>query len=75
MSRLTPQVARERARVASLSRSRSTDDPDLIDARRNLRTERLADHIARTVSEWPPLTPAQLDRLAILLRGGANDAA
>lgn len=62
----------ERARVASLSRSRAADDPDLIEARRNLKAERLADHIARTVAEWPRLTPAQLDRLAILLRGGES---
>lgn len=60
----------ERARVASLSRSRPADDPDLMAARRNLRAERLADHIARKVAEWPPLTPDQLDRLSILLRGG-----
>jgi len=60
----------ERARVASLSRSRPADDPDLLNARRNLRAERLADQIARTVAEWPPLDASQLDRLSILLRGG-----
>lgn len=58
----------ERARVASLSRSRPADDPDLLDARRNLKAERLADHIAKVVSEAPPLTPEQRDRLAVLLR-------
>lgn len=60
----------ERARVASLSRSRSADDPELLDARRNLRTERLAEHIARVVDEAPPLTPEQRDKLALILRGG-----
>jgi len=60
----------ERARIASLSRSRKPDDPDLLDARRNLRTERLADYIVRTVDAAPPLTPKQRDRLALLLRGG-----
>jgi hypothetical protein len=58
----------ERARVASLSRSRTPDDPDLISARRNLRTERLADYITRTVDAAPPLTADQRDRLALLLR-------
>lgn len=58
----------ERARVASLSRSRTANDPDLLNARRNLRTERLAEHIARVVAEAPPLTPDQRDRLATLLR-------
>lgn len=61
----------ERARIASLSRSRAADDPELIDARRNLRAERLADYIRKTVDEAPPLTPAQRDRLSVLLRGGA----
>jgi len=60
----------ERARVASLSRDRSPDDPELNDARRCLKTERLADYIKKTVDAAPPLTPEQRDRLAILLRGG-----
>lgn len=64
----------ERARVASLSRSRTPDDPDLIAARRALGTELLADRIARLVAEAPPLTPAQLDRLSGLLRGAAGGA-
>lgn len=64
----------ERARVASLSRSRSTDDPELIEARRNLKAERLADYVARVVAEAPPLTDAQRDRIAALLRpaGGGS---
>lgn len=62
----------ERARVASLTRSRSADDPDLIDARRNLKTERLADYIKRTVDAAPPLTDAQRERLALLLRAGGG---
>ena len=66
----------ERARVASLSRSRRPDDPDLIAARRNLRVERLADYISRTVDAAPNLTVEQCDRLALLLRGGGGpDAA
>jgi hypothetical protein len=60
----------ERARVASLSRSRTSDDPDLIAARLNLRAERLALYIRRTVDTAPPLSPEQRDRLALLLRGG-----
>lgn len=61
----------ERARVASLSRSRRPDDPDLIDARRNLRAERLAAYIKRVVDDAPPLSAEQRDRLALLLRGDA----
>ncbi len=61
----------ERARVASLTRSRTPDDPELADARRNLRAERLAEHIRKAVDSAPPLTAEQRDRLAVLLRGGA----
>jgi len=61
----------ERARVAGLSRDRAPDDPELLTARLNLRAERLAAHVAKVVAEAPPLTPAQRDRIAVLLRGGA----
>ena len=62
-------VFHERARVASLTRSRAADDPELIDARQKLRTERAAAYIAKTVDAAPALTAAQRDRLALLLRG------
>lgn len=58
----------ERARVGALSRSRADTDPDLINARRDLRAELLADRITRVVAEAPPLTDEQLDKLATLLR-------
>jgi hypothetical protein len=60
----------ERARVASLSRSRTPDDPDLIAARENLKAERLKVYIARVVDAAPPLSAANRDKLALLLRGG-----
>jgi hypothetical protein len=62
----------ERARLASLTRSRTPDDPDLIAARRNLRAARLEDYIRRTVDAAPPLTPEQRDRLAVLLRAPSD---
>ena len=60
----------ERARVASLTRSRKPDDPDLVAARRDLRAERLALYIRKAVDAAPPLTDEQRDRLAGLLRAG-----
>jgi len=60
----------ERARVASLTRSRTADDPDLVEARRNLKAERLAEHIASVVNEAPPLSAAQRSRLAALFESG-----
>ncbi len=62
----------ERARIASLSRSRTANDPDLVEARRSLREHRLADHITRVIAEAPPLTADQRYRLALLLRGGTD---
>ncbi len=61
----------ERARVASLSRSRTPDDPDLIAARQNLKAERLAHYIRETVDAAPALSESQRDRLALLLRTGS----
>lgn len=68
----TPTLYHHRARVAALSRDRSPDDPQLLDARRDLRAERLAQAIERTVAEAPPLTDAQRDRLTSLLAGGGD---
>ena len=61
----------ERARVASLSRSRPPTDPDLVDARRNLAALSLEDYVHKVVADAPPLTPEQRDRIAAILRGGA----
>lgn len=68
-----------RAEVASLTRSRKPDDPELLRARRNLERARRADRIAQRVAEVvaaaPELTVEQRDRLATLLRGGPDAAA
>jgi ABC-type uncharacterized transport system substrate-binding protein len=63
-------VFSDRARVASLTRSRSQDDPDLITARTNLKAATLAEHIKKVVAAAPPLTASQRADLAALLRGG-----
>lgn len=61
----------ERARVASLSRSRAALDPELIEARRSLRAARLEDHVKKALEDAPPLTEEQRERIARLLIGGA----
>ena len=63
-----------RARHAALSRSRAADDPELIAARRDLKAQRLADYITRTVDAAPPLTDEQRAHLAALLSGGGRVA-
>jgi hypothetical protein len=60
----------ERARVASLSRSRTPDDPELVAARRNLAALAIEDYVLKVVAEAPPLTAEQRDRIAAILRGG-----
>lgn len=47
---------------------------DVTDLRRQLRAERLEEHIAAKVNEAPPLTAEQRDRLATLLRSGGDAA-
>lgn len=63
---LKPWTA-ERARYASLCRSRTPDDPDLLAARRDLRASRAEDYIRALVDTAPPLTAEQRTRLAALL--------
>jgi hypothetical protein len=66
--------AHERARVASLTRSRKPSDPELVEARLNLRYEMLAAHVKRAVDAAPPLSVEQRSRIAALLRPGGRDA-
>lgn len=67
----SPAIANARARIASLSRSRRPDDPDLINARRDLSAAKLEQYFARITAAAPPLTTAQKARLAALIGGGA----
>nr|WP_298984780.1 hypothetical protein [uncultured Micrococcus sp.] len=65
---MSTAVLRERGRVASLTRSRPADDPQLIEARRDLAAAKLDAYVKRVLAEAPPLTDAQRDRIAALLR-------
>jgi hypothetical protein len=57
-----------RARVAGLKRDRPDDDPKVVEAVRDLKAERLADHIKKIIDTAPPLTNEQRSVLAALLR-------
>lgn len=37
-------------------------------------SEKTLEHVRRTVDTWPALSNEQRDRLALLLRGGANES-
>jgi hypothetical protein len=59
------------ARVGGLTLRRPADDPELIEAKRDLALTRLEEHIADVVTTLPPLTAAQRARLTALLVDGA----
>ena len=69
---LSSASAHHRARIAALSRDRAPNDPELVKARGDLKAQQLADHIDKVMAGWPPLTDAQLDRIAALLRAGSR---
>lgn len=60
----------ERARLAALTRHKDPDDPEIGEARRDLRATRLEMHVRETVDAALPLTEEQRRRLAVLLLGG-----
>jgi hypothetical protein len=59
-----------RNRLGVTIRHHRSDAERVAAARRDLAAAKLEDFITRTVDAAPPLTPAQRDRLALLLRGG-----
>jgi hypothetical protein len=62
-----PTKLQARARVAALSRHRTTDDPELSSARADLLAAGAEDYIRKLVDSAPPLTPEMRSRLAVLL--------
>ncbi len=68
---MTTTWKQKRAQIAGLSRVLPPDDPKLADARRDLRAQRLEEHVAKVLAEAPPLSDEQLSSIAALLRAGA----
>jgi hypothetical protein len=66
----------ERARYASLTRSRTPDDPELIASRQLMLEQAFIDAIDRALSKAPPMTPDVRERIVGLLSchpgGGAS---
>ncbi len=67
-----PTTTEARARVAALARHHPDDLLALDAARRILKKSRAEEYIRGLVTSAPPLTTAQRDRLAVLLRTGAG---
>lgn len=64
-----------RAHLAATVRHHPNDVESINQLRRNLAAKRLADYIKATVDAAGPLSAAQRDELALLLRGEPVDAA
>lgn len=75
MAPLSPDAARLRARHTALKRYRPDDDPEVVDARRELKALRFEEYVQKTIAEAPPLTDDQLERIAALLRAGRANTA
>ena len=67
------EVLRKRGRVNALQRHRPADDPDLYEARRELRAASAEETVRGLVAGWPPLTSDQRTKLAALLAPTAAD--
>ena len=65
----SPTVSAAGAEVGAIARWHPHDKAKLAGARRDLRAAKLEAHIRSVVDTFPPLTPEQRDRLAVLLRG------
>ncbi|MEA9997840.1 MULTISPECIES: hypothetical protein [unclassified Cryobacterium] len=62
-----------RSKIAhTIKKNPSADTTEL---RRQLKAERLEEHVARVVASAPPLTPEQRDRIAALLRPSVGASA
>ena len=72
MSITFPTWEHERAVLARRTRDHGADHILVAEARRDFRAARLAAYIEKVVNAAPPLTNAQRDRLAVLLRGGVD---
>jgi hypothetical protein len=59
--------------IANRSRHHGKDDPHLAELRRDLQAERQKDLIRQIVDQAPPLTAAQRDNLATLMRAAADE--
>lgn len=61
------EALRQRGRLNALQRHRAADDPEILNARRDLAAERLAEQMRTVISSAPPLTAGQKARLAAIL--------
>lgn len=66
------EVQLNKCRRPALLRFRADDAPDVLEAGRALKAAKLAAFVEKAVSEAPPLTPEQIDRIAGLLHASGG---
>ena len=66
-------LAGDRARLAGITARHGAGSERAAEARRDYRAAKLAEHIRLTVDAAPPLSSAQRDQLAALLRPAATE--
>ena len=69
MAAPSSDVCHYRARVGALSRDRLPDDPEFVEARRNLAAANLEATVLKVITSAPPLTTEQRERITELLKG------
>lgn len=69
-----PAIAKARARRAGLH-ARPINDPDRLDAERDLAAAKIAAYISKVVAQAPPFTREQVDQLRVLLEPGRRELA
>jgi hypothetical protein len=65
-------ITTARAKVAAAKRHHP--DADHTELQQDLKALTLQEHVRRLVETWPPLTPEQSERIAVLLRPGGGSA-
>lgn len=67
-------VAKLRASKARRTQSYAPDHPKILEVSRALDYEKLAEHAARVVKDWPTPPPEVCERIAGILRGRGGGA-
>jgi hypothetical protein len=61
-----------RSELAIMAKTHAPSDPAMVEKRQELRALKLEDHVKRVISQAPPLTDEQRERIAnLLMAGGA----
>lgn len=71
MSYLSAKSRQIQGRLAITQRHHPDDVQAIADLQRRFNEERIADFIAKSLADAPPLTTEQRERLALLLHGSA----